>query len=74
LATWTQREGREFAHVPSEYEEESGILGMPVRAGTGKELLTGTIAGVNEDGALKLFLPDETERVLPSARIEIMWD
>ena len=47
---------------------------MAVRAGTGQEILTGTIVGVNRDGALKLCLPDETERTLASARIEIMWD
>lgn len=74
LSTWKESEGNGFANIPSEWEEESGTTGMAVRAGTGQEILTGTIVGINRDGALKLRLPDETERTLASARIEIMWD
>jgi BirA family biotin operon repressor/biotin-[acetyl-CoA-carboxylase] ligase len=74
LSTWEKSEGNGFADIPAEWCEESGTIGLAVRAGTDQEILTGTIIGVNRDGALKLQLPDETERVLASARIEVMWD
>jgi BirA family biotin operon repressor/biotin-[acetyl-CoA-carboxylase] ligase len=74
LTTWKESEANGFREVPSAWERESKTTGMAVRAGTGQEILTGTIIGVNRGGALKLRLPDETERTLTSARIEIMWD
>jgi BirA family biotin operon repressor/biotin-[acetyl-CoA-carboxylase] ligase len=74
LTTWKEGEADGFGTIAAQWEEESGTIGMAVRAGTEQEIITGTIIGVNRDGALRLRLPDNTERVLVSARIEIMWD
>ncbi len=74
MDVWSSGHEQGFGNVPNEWAKESGSLGTSVRAGTGREILTGMVKGVNESGELIILLPDGSVRELASARIEIMGD
>ena len=60
--TWSQGAG--FAHVRQAWLERATPLGTRVSTQSGKQQLTGTFAGLDEDGAL-LLIPDDESQAAP---------
>jgi BirA family biotin operon repressor/biotin-[acetyl-CoA-carboxylase] ligase len=72
LEAWAKEEPEGLTSTPGEWNAESGTVGMMVRVGADSELLTGTVEGVGDDGALILRLVDGTRRMFVSGHVELM--
>ena len=72
LEAWAKDEPEGLASTPGEWNAESGTVGMMARVGADSELLTGTVEGVGDDGALILGLVDGKRRTFVSGHVELM--
>jgi len=71
-ALWEESFSTSFQHIPKLWIEESGTIGMNVRAAVESEIIPGVIEGIDDHGGLVLKLEDETRRTIVTGRIEIM--
>lgn len=72
ISRWHDEVSSGFGGVVKSWNEESGTVGMSVRAAVGQEILTGVIEGVGDAGELMLRCPDGSLRTMASGRIELM--
>lgn len=69
--SWPEALREGLASVPSQWNEESGTVGCAVRVGTEDSLFSGTVAGVNEEGALVVHTGAGVQ-VVHSGRVELV--
>lgn len=61
-----------FVPLRKEYVHAIGGLGAPVRLNNGGSVIEGTLAGFNDDGAVRLQLPNGDECVLYAGDLEVL--
>jgi|GEM_PF-220221 len=71
-ALWDESFNSSFDTVSKLWNEESGTIGMNVRAAVESEIIPGVIEGIDSHGGLVLRLPDDSRRTIITGRIEIM--